>query len=83
MRHDCPADLEDEEAVTEIISVIGAAPNESDGEGEEQPFDDGSFFTFVPEERHRFRDGPTTMISFLLNLASFYDGSKFCPKNRN
>ena len=56
MRHDCPEDLEDEEAVTEVISIVGAASNEGDDGGDEEPaFDDGSFFTFVPEERHRFR----------------------------
>ena len=52
MRHDCPADLEDEEAVTEVISIVGAAPDDG---GEKPEFDDGSFFTFVPKERHRFR----------------------------
>ena len=60
MRHDCPADLEDEEAVTEVISIVGSAPHEGEGGGgsgddDEPEFDDGSFFTFVPEERHRFR----------------------------
>ena len=56
MRHDCPEDLEDEEAVTEVISIVGTASNEGDDGGDEEPaFDDGSFFTFVPEERHRFR----------------------------
>ena len=56
VRHDCPEDLEDEEAVTEVISIVGAAPDEGDEGGAEEPaFDDGSFFTFVPEERHRFR----------------------------
>ena len=53
VRHDCPTDLEDEEAVTEVITIVGAAPSE---DIEDEPeFDDGSFFTFVPEERHRFR----------------------------
>ena len=38
------------------ISIVGAASNEGDEGDEEEPaFDDGSFFTFVPEERHRFR----------------------------
>ena len=30
VRHDCPEDLEDEEAVTEVISIVGAAPDEGD-----------------------------------------------------
>ena len=59
VRHDCPTDLEDTEAVTEVISIVGADPNEAGdgngGGGDEPTFDDGSFFTFVPEERHRFR----------------------------